>query len=110
MITILFDIDGTLIRSGGAGLNAIAQTMKEMFGINSISKVDVHGRTDNGILSDLFQAESLSFDEHREDFSRRYWELLPVALESGLGRALPGVKPLLDKINELTCSNRNFDW
>ncbi len=101
MITVLFDIDGTLIRSGGAGLKAIEQAMQEMFGIDSISKVKVHGRTDNGILSDLFAAESLSFDNHREEFSRRYWELLPEALQCGKGKSLPGVRTLLERISKL---------
>jgi len=64
VITILFDIDGTLIRTGGAGMVAIAKVMKEMFQLDEISKVPVHGRTDEGILTDLFAAHSLSFAEH----------------------------------------------
>ena len=31
VVTVLFDIDGTLIRTGGAGMTAITQTMNEMF-------------------------------------------------------------------------------
>lgn len=95
MVTILFDIDGTLIRTGGAGMVAIAQTMNEMFQLDRVAEVPVHGRTDEGILSDLFAAHELSFDEHRDAFSRRYWELLPAALASGSGKLLPGVMDLL---------------
>ena len=84
-------IDGTLIRTGGAGMTAITQTMNEMFQLESVGKVPVHGRTDQGILTDLFAAHELSFDEHRDAFSRRYWELLPSALASGPGKLLPGV-------------------
>lgn len=98
MITILFDIDGTLIRTGGAGMVAISQTMNEMFQLQSIAKVPVHGRTDEGILTDLFAAHELSFSEHREAFSRRYWELLPAALASGPGELLPGVMDLLAQL------------
>ena len=101
MITLLFDIDGTLIRTGGAGMVAIKQAMKEMFELESISKVSVHGRTDQGILTDLFAAQSLSFADHREAFSRRYWELLPVTLAAGEGKVLPGVEPLLAKLDTM---------
>lgn len=98
MITILFDIDGTLIRTGGAGMVAIAQAMNELFQLESVAKVPVHGRTDEGILTDLFTAHDLSFDEHREAFSRRYWELLPGALSSAPGELLPGVMELLTQL------------
>lgn len=101
MITLLFDIDGTLIRTGGAGMVAIKQAMREMFGLESISKVPVHGRTDEGILTDLFAAQSLSFAEHRETFSRRYWELLPQTLLAGEGEVLPGVEALLAKLDTI---------
>lgn len=101
MITLLFDIDGTLIRTGGAGMVAIEQVMREMFGLQSVSKVPVHGRTDEGILTDLFAAQSLSFAEHREAFSRRYWELLPETLAAGEGKVLPGVEALLAKLDKV---------
>ncbi len=101
MITILFDIDGTLIRTGGAGMRAIEQVMKEMFQLESISNVAVHGRTDEGILSDLFTAHELSFGEHREAFSRRYWELLPQTLAAGQGKILPGVEELLIRLDAM---------
>ena len=98
VVTVLFDIDGTLIRTGGAGMTAITQTMNEMFQLESVGKVPVHGRTDQGILTDLFAAHELSFDEHRDAFSRRYWELLPSALASGPGKLLPGVMDLLVRL------------
>jgi len=99
VVTILFDIDGTLIRTGGAGMVAISQAMNEMFQLESVAKVPVHGRTDEGILTDLFDAHELSFNEHRDAFSRRYWELLPAALASGPGELLPGVMDLLNQLD-----------
>lgn len=95
LITILFDIDGTLIRSGGAGLIAIEVALRRMFNLNGISKVEVHGRTDNGILNDIFAAHSLSFDEHRETFNSHYWSELPESLSRCPGQILPGVNQLL---------------
>ena len=96
VITILFDIDGTLIRSGGAGMKAIEAVMLEMFDFNSVNRVELGGRTDNGILTDLFESHSLSFDQHREEFCQKYWELLPSALDASKGSVLPGVAKLLE--------------
>jgi len=101
VITILFDIDGTLIRSGGAGWKAIEAVMQEMFGLESVHQVPLGGRTDNGIFNDLFDAHSLSFEDHRETFSQKYWEQLPSALVSGNGTVLPGVEALLNKVGTL---------
>ena len=98
VITVLFDIDGTLIRTGGAGMVAISQVMNEMFQVKKVAKVPVHGRTDQGILTDLFEAHGLSFAQHREAFSQRYWELLPATLASGSGELLPGAKELLARL------------
>lgn len=80
---------------------AIEQVMKEMFDLDSVSKVPVHGRTDEGILTDLFAAQSLSFAEHRNDFSSRYWELLPATLATGDGEILPGVEELLARLDAM---------
>ncbi len=100
MITILFDIDGTLIRSGGAGLIAITAAMERLFGVGSLPHVELHGRTDNGILSDVFDAQSLSYDQHRERFDQTYWELLPEILKQCSGEILPGVIDLLDLLSQ----------
>ena len=101
MNTILFDIDGTLIRSGGAGMIAIAEAMKRLFDVDSIAEVKVHGRTDNGIFSDIFDGLALSYDEHRARFDEAYWELLPEKLKLCDGAILPGVVELLDELSAI---------
>jgi phosphoglycolate phosphatase len=99
LITILFDIDGTLVKSGGAGMIAIAQAMRDLFGLTRVPQVDVHGRTDNGILGDIFEHESLSYDQHREEFNKRYWSALPDTLAQCAGTILPGVENLLRQLS-----------
>ncbi|MFK7766666.1 MAG: HAD family hydrolase [Mariniblastus sp.] len=99
MVTILFDIDGTLIRSGGAGMNAINEVMKNLFDVDSVAKIKVHGRTDNGILSDVFAAHSLDYDAHRDDFNAGYWGLLPQRLKECDGEILPGAVSLLEHLH-----------
>lgn len=98
MKIFLFDIDGTLIRTRGAGLKAIGQAMFEMFGIHELPQVAVHGRTDVGILRDLFSACGIPFEDHQQSFVERYWELLPEAMHGGDGILLPGVGELLNRL------------
>ena len=45
MWTLFFDIDGTLIKTEGAGMSAIAMAMFELFGIEELPNIPVQGRT-----------------------------------------------------------------
>ncbi len=101
MNTILFDIDGTLIRTGGAGFRAMKIAMSQLFGIEDIPSVEVQGRTDRGILDDLFRNVDLDFAEHGEQFNQVYWEHLPNSLHESNGRVLPGVVELLTQLASL---------
>ena len=48
---ILFDIDGTLIDSGGAGTRAFTKTFYEMFSIpDGFEGVQMAGKTDREII------------------------------------------------------------
>lgn len=96
MYTILFDIDGTLLSTGGAGMRAIAEAMKEMFDIEQLPELAVHGRTDRFIFEALLQRVNLDFEDHFSPLSERYWELLPGMLQQLPGRVLPGVGLLLE--------------
>lgn len=79
---------------------AIETALRRMFDLEGISKVEVHGRTDNGILNEIFSAHSLSFDEHRDEFNEQYWSELPTTLSQCTGQILPGVNQLLGKLVE----------
>ena len=49
---LLFDIDGTLIHSGGAGIHALIVAFKERFGItDDLHDIEIAGMTDSGIVS-----------------------------------------------------------
>ena len=98
MLTLLFDIDGTLVRAGGAGLMAMRQAMLELHGIEQMSRVSVHGRTDHGIVSDIFEQASIDVQPAREAFANRYCELLQEALPRCEGHLLPNVVELLDDL------------
>jgi Cd2+/Zn2+-exporting ATPase len=50
----LFDIDGTLLASGGAGWNALEAACAELFGTRNLAGIDIAGRTDSSIARQLF--------------------------------------------------------
>ncbi len=54
MRLLLFDIDGTLIRSNSAGRLAMAAALEEMFGSSGpLDSYSMGGKTDARIITDL---------------------------------------------------------
>ena len=86
--------------SDHAGTSAMAQTAKELFNVSEIGPLNVHGRCDRGILAELFESLGVSYDQHREEFCRRYYDNLPASLTENGARLLPGVKKLLEKLQQ----------
>jgi len=97
MYVCLFDIDGTLISSGGAGKVALEAALADEFGITGlIEKLELSGRTDRAIIRDLFRMHVI--DETPDNLRRltaAYLRRLHECLERNNGRVLPGVKDLL---------------
>jgi phosphoglycolate phosphatase len=96
---ILWDIDGTLIVSHGAGIRAMERGLTKRFGLTcDLRKIDWAGRTDSWITGAVFQHVGLpDTPENRHDYLEAYLELLPAELKSGQqGRVLPGVLQLLE--------------
>ena len=94
---LLFDIDGTLIASGGAGRDAIADAFSEEYGLSGVDGVQIDGRTDTGIFEDALRLAGV--DPTPADVARMteaYIARLPEALRTHDGRVLPGVVDLLD--------------
>ncbi|MGC6565678.1 MAG: HAD family hydrolase [Akkermansiaceae bacterium] len=99
---ILFDIDGTLIDAGGAGLMAIQQAAVEVFG-NEGPPLDLAGSTDSGIVRGFFEHFGREFDEDTEEaFYRSYLPRMEKNLHSPCfgGHVLPGVKELIASFEE----------
>ena len=96
MLVFLFDIDGTLISTGGAGMAALRATMRDEFGVAEPHDVPVSGRTDRGIARNLFQSHALEdSEEHWHRFRATYLRHLEDQLPRKPGRVLPGVLSLL---------------
>jgi phosphoglycolate phosphatase len=64
---ILFDIDGTLIRTGGAGVKAFGSVFTEVFGLeNGTANIRFAGRTDTGLIREMMRNHGV--DESVENF------------------------------------------
>jgi phosphoglycolate phosphatase len=58
---VLFDIDGTLIHSGGAGVKAFARAFEQEFKVrNATEKMKFAGRTDTGLVAEFFQTHQIT--------------------------------------------------
>src|ERR1700732_167521 len=96
----LFDIDGTLIHTRGAGMAALREGLRVAGGgAEASDQVAVRGRTDRGIPRDLFRHHAINdLPEHWEKFREAYLRVLPEALAQRPGTVLPGVVPLLETL------------
>lgn len=102
MHTLLFDIDGTLLFSGGAGKIAMESTLQKLFGECREVSIPVHGRTDQAIIRDLLVAHEVqSCPESIEQFYSVYQKRLPLAMKECQGYLLAGVQNLIEHLAEL---------
>ena len=93
----LFDIDGTLLSSGGAGKAALESAFTEDFGVALRHHIPYSGRTDRAIMRDLFRLHDLEDTPARvEKLLAGYLARLPDSLNVRDGRVLPGILGLLD--------------
>jgi len=99
---VLFDIDGTLIWTGGAGSRAMTRAFREWCGIDDcLAGIPVPGRTDTIILSDVLARHGLAADaEAVSQLLATYFRCLSLELSALAPRfgALPGVVALLDAL------------
>lgn len=97
---VLFDIDGTLIHSGGAGEKAFARVCETEFGVpNGAARLHFAGRTDPSIVRDFFQQHRI--EASRENFERffdHYVFHLDHLLGQLNGSVLPGVHDMLREL------------
>jgi phosphoglycolate phosphatase len=97
---VLFDIDGTLILTGGAGGRAMNRAFQDLFGVaGALDGIAMGGRTDAGILNDAATAAGVELTAaDRQRFRQRYFECLREALPEPRAQrgVLPGVRPLLE--------------
>lgn len=85
---VLFDIDGTLIRSGGAGVKAFKQTFATEFGLpGATDNVVFSGRTDVSLVRQIFRQNGIE-DSHKN--FERFFDQYPFWLDHFLHRLQGG--------------------
>jgi len=101
-VLVLFDLDGTLVTTGGADRRALLRAFRELWGVDAaVDGLRVHGRTDPEIIEGIVRARlgtSLRGTERRLLYSR-YLAHLEEELTASPGfQVLPGVPDLLDTL------------
>ncbi|MDB6128255.1 MAG: Haloacid dehalogenase domain protein hydrolase [Verrucomicrobia bacterium] len=94
---VLWDIDGTLTLSGGAGMRALQAALKREFGVDrSLYDIDYAGRTDRHIMRQIFGKIALpDHDGNLARFLEAYLIELPHELKNPGSRILPGISAAL---------------
>ena len=105
---LLFDIDGTLLDSGGAGLRALHQALPAAFPCLSeehIPPLDLAGSTDSGLVMEIFTRCGIEdAPANRARYFAAYTRYLRENLKAAGERArlLPGVADLLEALASST--------
>jgi len=101
---ILFDIDGTLVLTGGAGVRGMARAFEQLFAVpDAFQTIDVPGRTDSWILAAALALHGVACDAAG---AARFREVYLGHLREELQRPgprkgmMPGVDLLLDTLQQ----------
>jgi len=103
---LLFDIDGTLLDTRGAGGSALLDAVEAVLGVarETIPPLDLAGATDGGVVRRLFGQVGR---EWQSDLARSYLDSYLISLKERLnqpnfeGYLLPGVAALLPHLAQL---------
>jgi phosphoglycolate phosphatase len=102
---ILFDIDGTLILSGGVVARLMAESVSEELSVPiSWNILDFVGNTDRGIIHTLLRRSGVSesiLEEMTDQILAIYLKRLKITLKKNdVIQVLPGVKKLLARLHD----------
>jgi phosphoglycolate phosphatase-like HAD superfamily hydrolase len=106
MKLLLFDLDGTLMLSGGAGARAIDRAFAELYRIEgAFGEIVPDGKTDPLIFREIIANhglavadESAAFAELERVYARHLSDEMP---RSDAARLMPGVHTLLERLQAL---------
>lgn len=106
MKILLFDVDGTLIRAGGAGRKALNRAAEKLYGKkNACSELSLAGRTDLYNFGQTYRVATGKKPTRVavEKLHREYLKTLPyyvrAAIRDGIYHVPPGLKTLLKHLS-----------
>lgn len=99
---LLWDIDGTLIWSGGAGERAMERATKNTMGIDlDLHTIDYSGRTDKHIARMILEHFGRPVTpEAVHDFAEAYLIFLAEELPLRKGKVHPGILAILERVRQ----------
>src|SRR3954464_12571229 len=105
MYLILFDIDGTLVLTGGAGMRAMNRACEDLVSSEDpMAGVQFAGRTDWSILDDIMRKHGKTLDAPLlDDLRARYVRHLAEEIQrpgTGVKDVMPGIRELLDALQQ----------
>src|SRR5207248_3394991 len=100
MRLLLFDIDGTLVNTGVAGVESLKTTVRNRFRTeDDLRDIEIAGKTDRAIIRDILRKYQVDpTEENITSFAREYIDRLPLSLSRTHGRVLPGIQQLLERL------------
>ena len=100
---VLFDIDGTLVHTGGAGVKAFAKVFETEFGAkDGFEKLKFAGRTDVSLVREFFGVHGIpTTAQNFERFFERYVFWLAHILEESRTETCPGVWEFIQQLKAL---------
>jgi phosphoglycolate phosphatase len=100
---VLFDVDGTLIRTGGAGVKAFARTFASEFKVpDGVERLKFAGRTDIGLVREFLSFHQIEPSrENLQRFFEHYVFWLDHLLKETAGEVCAGVWDLIHGLQAL---------
>jgi phosphoglycolate phosphatase-like HAD superfamily hydrolase len=100
---VLFDIDGTLIHTGGAGVKAFAKVFETEFkSVDGLERLKFAGRTDLSLVREFFGVHQIpATQENFRRFFDRYVFWLDHILRQSRTETCPGVWPFIHGLQNL---------
>jgi len=97
---ILFDVDGTLVHTGGAGIKAFAKTFATEFNArDGVEKINFAGRTDVNLVREFFGLHQIAATpENFQRFFERYVFWLDQTVAHSNGGVCRGVLKFIDDL------------